>query len=91
MQITRDDDRGGAVLNCAVRYALGRSSYMPGLVMGVIRPMLKDCNDKTLIVMARDIEEWLAMNKRTAGFFDNYYGDWYKFMEACNAELDRRE
>ena len=41
MKIEREDDFGGAVLNCAVRYALGRMSYMPGLVMDVIRPMLK--------------------------------------------------
>lgn len=46
MQITRDDDFGGAVLNCAVRYALGRASYMPRLVMDQIRPMLPDCSDK---------------------------------------------
>ena len=53
MQITRDDDRGGAVLNCAVRYALGRSSYMPGLVMGVIRPMLKEHKDDRCICPGR--------------------------------------
>ena len=91
MQITKDDDRGGAVLNCAVRYALGRSSYMPGLVMGVIRPMLKDCNTKTIAVFVQDVSEWLERTQPETGFFDNYYGDWYKFMEACNAELDRRE
>ena len=31
MKITRQDDRGGAVLNWAVRYALGRYSYAPSL------------------------------------------------------------
>ena len=36
MKIERDDDFGGAVLNCAVRYALGRMSYMPNLVMDEI-------------------------------------------------------
>lgn len=48
MKITKDDDFGGAVLNCAVRYALGRRTYMPGLVMDEIRPMLKDCSERTL-------------------------------------------
>ena len=59
MKIEREDDFGGAVLNCAVRYALGRMSYMPGLVMDVIRPMLKNCSDKTLWCFDRDISEWL--------------------------------
>ena len=91
MKITRDDDRGGAVLNCAVRYALGRSSYMPGLVMGVIRPMLKDCNTKTIAVFVQDVSEWLAQAKPETGFFDNYYADWRQFLETCKAELDKRE
>lgn len=91
MQITRDDDRGGAVLNCAVRYALGRSSYMPGLVMGVIRPMLKDCSAKTIAVFVQDVSEWLERTQPETGFFDNYYDEWQQFTEACNAELDRRE
>lgn len=28
MEISRNDEFGGAVLNCAVRYALGRISYI---------------------------------------------------------------
>lgn len=88
---TRDDDRGGAVLNCAVRYALGRASYMPGLVMGVIRPMLKDCNAKTIAVFVQDVSEWLERTQPETGFFDNYYDDWKKFMDTCNDELDKRE
>lgn len=91
MQITRDDDRGGAVLNCAVRYALGRSSYMPGLVMGVIRPMLKDCNTKTIAVFVQDVSEWLERTKPETGFFDNYYDEWQRFLEAVRAEMERRK
>jgi len=30
IQIKKGDDFFGAVLNCAVRYCLGRRSYMPG-------------------------------------------------------------
>ena len=64
---------------------------MPGLVMGVIRPMLKDCNTKTIAVFVQDVSEWLAQAKPETGFFDNYYDDWQLFLEACKAELDRRE
>lgn len=64
---------------------------MPRLVMSVIRPMLKDCNTKTIAVFVQDVSEWLAQAMPETGFFDNYYDDWKKFMDACNAELDRRE
>ena len=51
----------GAVLNCAVRYCIGRRTYMPGLVTDWIR---KHCHGiltgKTLDVMRRDIDEAAA-------------------------------
>ena len=84
MQITRDDDNGGAVLNCAVRYALGRYTYMPGLVMDEIRPMLKDCNDKTLHVFANDISDWL---KNGGGA---HTLEWERFRDDVLQELERR-
>ena len=91
MKITRDDDFGGAVLNCAVRYALGRASYMPGLVMDQIRPMLPDCSDKTLWCFEQDVSEWLERTKPETGFFDNYYDEWQRFLEAVRAEIERRK
>ena len=45
----------GAVLICAVRYCIGRQTYMPGLVMDFIRPLLPKLDSKTLTVMERDI------------------------------------
>ena len=51
-------DHFGAVLNCAIRYCIGRCTYMPGLVTEWI---MANChgklNGKTLSVMARDIDE----------------------------------
>ena len=48
----------GAVLNCAVRYCIGRMTYMPGLVTDWI---MEHCDGiltaKTLHVMKRDIDE----------------------------------
>lgn len=53
----------GAVLNCAVRYCLGRMTYMPGLVTDWI---MQHCagmlTAKTLGVMKRDIDEAEARN-----------------------------
>lgn len=54
----------GAVLNCAVRYCLGRMTYMPGLVTDWI---MNHCGgmltSKTLYVMRKDIEEAKAEDR----------------------------
>lgn len=47
----------GAVLICAVRYCIGRQTYMPALVIDFIRPLLPKLDSKTLTVMERDIIE----------------------------------
>ena len=39
-KIDPTDDDFGAVLNCAIRYSLGRQTYMPHLVMDFARPLL---------------------------------------------------
>lgn len=59
IKITPDQiDFFGAVLNCAVRYCIGRMTYMPGLVTDWI---MQHCHglltEKTLFVMKRDIDE----------------------------------
>ena len=88
MKIDRNDVFGGAVLNCAVRYALGRASYMPGLVMDEIRPMLPNCPDKTLWCFDRDINEWLSGR---SGRTDAYEKDWFDFVTAVRVEMDKRK
>lgn len=48
----------GAVLNCAVRYCIGRETYMPGLVTDWIMEHSHGMlTDKTIGVMKRDIDE----------------------------------
>lgn len=47
----------GAVLICAVRYCIGRQTYMPGLVIDFIRPLLPKLGSNTLAVMEKDIIE----------------------------------
>ena len=52
-----EDEYIGAIVICAVRYALGRESYMPGLVQDFImrHPEILTENDRQVIIM--DIEE----------------------------------
>ena len=51
------DNDIGTIAICAVRYALGRETYMPGIVQGFVRrhPEIVDANAKA--VMIRDIDE----------------------------------
>lgn len=53
--ISLADDDFGAILNCAVRYSLGRRSYMPKLVTGFITPLLPYLSDRTLGCFLRDL------------------------------------
>lgn len=88
MKIEPNDDMGGAVLNCAVRYSLGRASYMPGLVMDEIRPMLAGLTAKTLSCMERDIREWMA----DAGNQKNpYWEEWSGFLKLIREQLEKQK
>lgn len=73
------------ILICAVRYAIGRQTYMPSIVIGYIRPLIGELNTNTLRVMERDVRE--------AG----YYGhetidkpDWVRFLKNLQEEMKRR-
>ena len=51
------DDDLGTIAICAVRYALGRETYMPGLVQDFVRRHPEIVTDNVRAVMIRDIEE----------------------------------
>lgn len=81
-----EDDDFGAVLNCAVRYALGRRTYMPHLVIGFIQPLLPYLTDKTLWCFKRDVEEC-----KDYGDPDIDKPEWANFWAAVVAEDKRRK
>lgn len=49
------DDDFGCVINSAVRYAIGRHTYMPGVVCDFVRRYLAILDIKTIDVMIEDI------------------------------------
>jgi hypothetical protein len=85
--IDLNDDNFGTILNCAVRYALGRRTYMPSLVIGFIAPLLPKLSSKTLWCFDQDV---------TNARYEGGYGDpcdendWLRFLEAVRAERTRR-
>ncbi len=87
-QIDPQSSDFGAVLNCAVRYAVGRRTYMPGIVIGFITPLLPCLNVKTLHCFDRDMTE----QKHLGGYGDPLIDEpgWLRFHDAVRQELTSR-
>lgn len=49
------DDDFGCVINSAVRYAIGRHTYMPGVVCNFVRKYMDVLDTRTIDVMIEDI------------------------------------
>lgn len=84
-KIDLTDDDFGAVINCAIRYCLGRETYMPSLVTTYVKPLLPWLSDKTVACMERDVREC------------KHYGmdcdetTWLAFLGAIRAEMYQRK
>lgn len=44
-----------SILICAERYACGRRTYMPGIVVDYIDPLIPRLSTKTLVVISNDL------------------------------------
>ena len=80
------DDDMGMMLNCAVRYALGRRTYAVHDVVRYVTPLIPYLSNRTVSVMERDIRE------------HGDYGDpgidkpaWMGLLERLQAEITRRK
>lgn len=87
MDVNRIDDKEESelLLVCAVRYCIGKQTYMPRVVIRRIKPMLPDLTPATLLIMRKDI--------KTAGDWGDEEVDkpgWMKFLADIEAELERR-
>lgn len=77
----------GMLAVCAERYSLGRRTYMPGTVCGIIKGHLEQMHLNDLVVLANDIENPL--------FGD--YGDscdertWLNMLDILKKEIQRRK
>lgn len=78
----------GLALNCAVRYACGRRSYMPYAITSFIKPMLPMLSDRTLFVFAQDIED----QERDGSLGDDCdVQTWKQFYKLVKDEMRKRE
>ena len=91
-KIDLTDDDFTCILVSAIRYTIGRESYMPKLVTDYIRPLLPYLTDKALFLFERDIREQGNMD------YERAYGDplidkptWDRFYADVVAEIDKRK
>lgn len=77
------------ILLCAVRYAIGRKSYMPSLVIDYITPLLPYLSDNTLRLIADEITEYRS--------YEGGLGDekidrpyWEQFLRNIRVEKEKR-
>ncbi len=85
----KNDNEFGCILICAIRYSLGRQTYMPKLVIDFVCPIIHKLDDRTLIVAKSDIEK----AKRDGLFGDSNIDapEWERFLFEINQELLKRD
>ena len=83
--IVLDSSDFGTLAICAVRYCLGRETYMPHMVMRLLTPLIPLVSDHDLMILQRDIAEAPGYGSPTIDM-----PAWKSFLEEINAELDVR-
>ena len=78
------DENFQEILVSAVRYALGRMTYIVGLTVDYIMPMIPDLETKYINIMIDDIDR-----QREYGM-DMDKDEWMKLLGQLRAERERR-
>ncbi|WP_303237509.1 hypothetical protein [uncultured Bilophila sp.] len=77
-------ERVGALVGCAVRYAIGRRSYMPGYVIETIAPVIGKLDNCSLCVIMRDIRNAVSYG------MEYEKATWLELADRIAAELEKR-
>ena len=98
----KNNENFSTICLCALRYALGRQTYMPGLVQDYIKAHIKEIDSNAISVMIRDIDDkdktitYTAPSGRMV-IIDGL-GDanidrpgWERFREFLKAEMEERQ
>lgn len=81
------DDDFESILICAVRYSIGRRTYMPSIVCSYITQLIPRLSLKSLSVIERDI-----LDAEKFGYGDEKIDKpvWMKFLDEIKNEIERR-
>lgn len=75
-----------SLIVCAVRYALGRESYISYVVPSEVRLILPQVTDGILDALRNDVSDWLVRHQ------DNWTAkDWERLYEAIVREQEKRK
>lgn len=85
--ITRDFEM---TIICALRYSIGRQSYMPSIIIEYIRYLIPMLSSNTLFILKRDITEEVErfMRGNWEIFMKN---EWLKLADEINDEYEKRQ
>ena len=85
--VTRDFE---LMMVCALRYSIGRESYMPSITIDYIRFLIPMLSVNTLFILQRDITEEVERYNRSG--WDIFMKDeWLKLADDIRNEHTRRK
>ena len=82
-KVELDDDLQHMLIS-AVRYAMGRRTYIVSWTISYILPLIPDMDTKVLAIMKRDYEEAPSLGDACDA------QDWGRFYDAVFKELEKR-
>ena len=85
--VTRDFE---LMMVCALRYSIGRESYMPSITIDYIRYLIPMLSVNTLFILQRDITEEVERYNRS-GWEIFMKDEWMKLADDIRAEYTRRK
>lgn len=81
-----NDEDFGEIVNAAIRYSIGRHTYMPGLVHDFVIRNIGALNDKTLSIIVSDIDREFKMHPEL-----DYSETWLSLKSAIQEDLSSRK
>ena len=78
------------LVECSTRYCLGRYSYAPNWMCGILSKCLATLSDGCLSVIERDIREHLQQTEYSPGFSD-IEDDWSAILTKIQPEQQLRQ
>ncbi len=79
-----------SMMVCAVRYALGRQSYMPGTVIRFITPLIPVLSDKAIGYLERDVRDPMTYGCGSYGDEKIDKPGWLRFLAGLEEERKKR-
>lgn len=86
MELTKE--QFGILAICALRYSMGRQTYMPSCVRSIVKPHLSTLSDRDISLMLKDCED-----QARYGNYGNEAIDkpgWLEWYALVREEYDKR-